>query len=433
MTLAEARSVFWLRNKHRPMGELFDEGYLDEYRLSWAAENAYNSRLKEAAGVLLEHLHHTASAAPPAADGSVPEGPEEGATRTINVGISLEEARRTPWPFRSFKGRPMGELVSTQQLSLKDLGFAVENAWDKRVQRAAAALLAERLNQVVQEPSPSAGPLAVISGGPSYSEEQRLNWTLIEGMLLGAVLVLWLLLVFYAVRSSILNPPQLKAEHFDAPWKIVVLVVLFGITVLIIWGLSKLLDTAFQKTETQIERARRGQEGEEQVLESLRRNLDGSWTLFRNVVLPGKNKGDIDAVLVGPVGVWALEIKNYRGAYRNFGEQWEMANGGHPKPLKKSPSRQADANAKRLANFLRADGIRQWIEPAVVWANRESALVVEQPAVPVWPLARLPEELGNLWQGQPLEEEHRSRIEKKLAALCKQQRAQKEKEARLWG
>ena len=37
MSLEEARSVMWLRNNHRPLGELLDEGFLDQRRLEWAA------------------------------------------------------------------------------------------------------------------------------------------------------------------------------------------------------------------------------------------------------------------------------------------------------------------------------------------------------------------------------------------------------------
>jgi hypothetical protein len=167
-----------------------------------------------------------------------------------------------------------------------------------------------------------------------------------------------------------------------------------------------------------IQAYRQGQEGEERVVEIMRQNLDGNWVLLRNVTLPGRNKGDIDAVLVGPPGVWALEIKNWSGAYHNWGEHWEITAGKRPKPVRSSPSRQAKKNAARLANFFRADGLRQWVEPAVIWVNRESRLAIEQPSVPVWTPERLPDELGNLWQGRTLDESARARVIEKLTALC---------------
>jgi len=153
------------------------------------------------------------------------------------------------------------------------------------------------------------------------------------------------------------------------------------------------------------------------VVEALRQNLDGCWTLWRNVTLPGRIKADIDAVLVGPSGVWALEIKTFTGAYRNVGEHWEFRSGNRWRWLKSSPSRQAQDNAARLASFLKADRITQWIAPVVVWANPESPLAVENPMVAVWTFDRLPEELGNIWQGQKVEQATQARIVEKLTAL----------------
>ena len=60
MNIEEARKVLWLKSNHRPLGELLDEGYLTKERLEWAAQWAYNSKLKEAAQVLLEAMKNPA-------------------------------------------------------------------------------------------------------------------------------------------------------------------------------------------------------------------------------------------------------------------------------------------------------------------------------------------------------------------------------------
>ena len=57
MNIDEARQILWLKNNPRPLGELYDEGYLTKRRLEWAAQRAYNSELKQAAKVLLNALH----------------------------------------------------------------------------------------------------------------------------------------------------------------------------------------------------------------------------------------------------------------------------------------------------------------------------------------------------------------------------------------
>lgn len=228
---------------------------------------------------------------------------------------------------------------------------------------------------------PPAGLLKVVSGGRSYSRSKELRWTLLWGMFMGALMLGWVQIVIFAVRSLPKSISTLKLP--TTPVEIIALALVIGIMVVIFKSFDYVFDSVDKKVTTEIDSARKGQEGEEAVLEALRQNLDGNWMLFRNLTLPGKNKADMDAVLVGPPGMWVLEIKNFTGEYRNFGEHWEIQIGNRRKPLKKSPSRQAQANAVRLSGFLKADGIQQYVDKAVVWANRERTLTVEHPAVPV--------------------------------------------------
>jgi hypothetical protein len=173
-----------------------------------------------------------------------------------------------------------------------------------------------------------------------------------------------------------------------------------------------------ESLDKKVKNHRRGQKGEDVTADVIRQVLDGNWTLFRNIVLPGRNKADLDMVLVGPPGVWVLEVKNITGQYRNIGERWEYRAGRRWHRAIANPSRQARSNAIRLAEFLRADGIRQWITAAVVWANQQSPVIVENPTVSVWMLNRLSDELGNVWHGQELSEAKRKQVVEKLEKLC---------------
>jgi hypothetical protein len=60
---------------------------------------------------------------------------------------------------------------------------------------------------------------------------------------------------------------------------------------------------------------RKGRQGEEAVVEKIRSALDNRWTIFRNLHLPDR-KDDLDVVLVGPDGVWTVEVKAYEGTVR---------------------------------------------------------------------------------------------------------------------
>ncbi len=182
MNLEEARKVLWLKSNHRPLGELLDEGYLNQSRLEWAAEKAYDPALKEAAKLLLNWQKQ--SELKPVADKEAALLPGV----QLPSGMSLEQARATIWPLTPFKGHAMGMLVETKQISIKDLGYAIENAWDERVRRAAMVLMLVRLDQAIKEPETPSGFLNVISGGKSYTGFKQDQLTLVQGMIFGAVL-----------------------------------------------------------------------------------------------------------------------------------------------------------------------------------------------------------------------------------------------------
>jgi hypothetical protein len=410
MSLQEARAVMWLRNNRRPLGELLDEGFLTQARLEWAAERAYDARLKQAAGVLLGWMKHN----PPAERVETQTAPPP-----LDAGITIEQARATPWPLPPFKGQQMGPLVDSQELTLKDLGFAIENAWDERVRRAAAVLAAVRMNQAVKEPAPSAGPLTVVSSGRSYAQRQEVFLTFVQGLFLGALMMLGIVVCVYVVQRLAQTQPNVSlTEMLASPAGIIALAVLAVLSAGMMWAGWALPNLAMRRLDKQIEKHRQGQEGEDRVVESLRYHLDGHWALFRNVKFPGRNRGDIDTVLVGPPGVYVLEVKTFTGTYRNIGEHWEVQASNRWNLLRKSPSRQAQNNAARLASFFKADGIRQWVDPVVVWANPSSAPSVENPMVAVWTLDRLAEELGNIWARKEMDATVQARIVEKLTLLC---------------
>jgi hypothetical protein len=117
-----------------------------------------------------------------------------------------------------------------------------------------------------------------------------------------------------------------------------------------------------------------------------------------------------------------LEVKTFAGAYRNTGEHWEFRSGHRWHLLHQSPSRQAQNAAVRLKGFFKADGIQQWVDPVVVWADPSGALSVENPMVAVWTIERLPEEASNVWTRQVTDPSTRERVIEKLTLLCQRQR-----------
>ena len=79
----------------------------------------------------------------------------------------------------------------------------------------------------------------------------------------------------------------------------------------------------------------KGIQGEKMVVEALA-PLDNSYVLINDVLLP-ERKGNIDHILVGPNGVFAIETKSYKWHYLN-----------------RFPIRQAICSAVSLRYFLKS-------------------------------------------------------------------------------
>ncbi len=314
--------------------------------------------------------------------------------------------------------------MDSKQLSLKDLGYAIENAWDEKVKQAAIVLSLVRLEQVVKEPAPSAGIVHVISGGRSFSERRESFFTLLQGTFFGLLIALMVYLISMLFRSTREPDPEAKslAEFIATPGGIFSFVLALGIVILIIWLINFAIDKITNRLDKQIEAYRRGQEGEDRTVQVIIQALDGNWSVFRNLRVPGGNRGDLDIVLVGPPGVWVLEVKNFRGKYRNIGDRWEYYRGKKWKAAKVNPSQQAFNNAVRLGNFLKAENLKVFVNAVVVWANEDNHLMVENPSTAVWTYNRLPDELGNIWQGEKLSAAEREKIIGKFTKLYEEQK-----------
>ncbi len=113
----------------------------------------------------------------------------------------------------------------------------------------------------------------------------------------------------------------------------------------------------------------KGAEGEQKVFRILKQLPAGYITLsdFSN----GK-KGNIDLVVVGPTGVWTIEVKNY------WGGEIRQINGvlcRNGIPFKKDFLKQAYAESKSLQDFLRQSfEVIMPVTPVLVFANNYTKL-----------------------------------------------------------
>ena len=153
-------------------------------------------------------------------------------------------------------------------------------------------------------------------------------------------------------------------------------------------GISAYASYRLWKVAEKLLKYRKGLKGELKVKEALK-GLKDCYVVFNNVRLPNGN-GNIDHVVVGPTGVFAIETKNIRGNFVCEGEEWFKVKNGKVRRIK-SFSRQAKRNALALRNFLRRHGCDQFVYGIVVLTNDCCKVDLINPSVPVVEVGRLKE------------------------------------------
>ncbi len=129
------------------------------------------------------------------------------------------------------------------------------------------------------------------------------------------------------------------------------------------------------------ERIRAGIAGEQLVAAELGRALTDDWTLIRGY---RNRRGEIDHLLLGPKGLFAIEVKNVNATVHIAGDRWradKYDNYGHlveqhqiTDRKGRSPSEQLNESADELERFLHGRGQRVTAQRVVVLTHRRSRL-----------------------------------------------------------
>ena len=289
-----------------------------------------------------------------------------------NAELSLEEARREPYPFREIRGIPMGRLLDERKISTKDLGYCLAQNLPKRTREAIRVLLFKELQSPVTEAEDRGVP-EVVSGGDSWSREQIDNFLIGLGIIGGygiGILFATLLIDFFP-------------RFHQGMW-------LEGIGFFTASG-GMIFFAALRMKSLHANQI--GLEEEANVLSLLRAGLDKRWTIFTNLRPKGFKGGDLDAVLVGPPGVYVLEIKHWNTEVKIHGEA-VVTGTKHTGEGKTTPILQAKRGAMHLHKLLEKKDLNQFVTPVVVMNAK--ALEIEKPAIAIWNVRELPETLSDL-------------------------------------
>jgi len=151
-----------------------------------------------------------------------------------------------------------------------------------------------RLEQVVKEPTLLLVFMQVISGGRSYAERKQLLLILIEGMIMGFISFLVVLSILVAIIDAGRPHPGAKPNF------------LFILSNRNSWisrcnrfgDFYDLVDYFHCRSDQQIDWTNRSMNIDAVKREKIglsnssSKALDGNWHLFRNIDLPGRNRGD---------------------------------------------------------------------------------------------------------------------------------------------
>lgn len=141
-----------------------------------------------------------------------------------------------------------------------------------------------------------------------------------------------------------------------------------------------------QETFSDIASMRQGMEGEfisRRYLRSL--SLPDQYTAYYNIPITYDNGSvqDIDCLIMGPVGLFALEIKHHNGMIFYKNGQWAQVKIGRKGTPYfgglKNPSGQLMSYVQKLKSIIREEtGKSMWINGAIVFTNECAGLEIER-------------------------------------------------------
>lgn len=130
-----------------------------------------------------------------------------------------------------------------------------------------------------------------------------------------------------------------------------------------------------------------GLAGEDRALQVLS-DLPASYSIFPDIqiVVEGR-KSQLDTIIVGPTGIFVVEVKNHSGIIEgnvNERELLQIKHDGQKKTIY-NPVKQVATHTYRLHRYLYQHGVDFWIQGAVYFANYAAKIdVVNHSSTPIF-------------------------------------------------
>jgi hypothetical protein len=106
------------------------------------------------------------------------------------------------------------------------------------------------------------------------------------------------------------------------------------------------------------------------LAEALRETLPPEFGVVEHYLPQDSGDGEVDLVIVGPTGVFAVEVRDEAGDVLCYQDNWYRRGSGAARRFEDSPSRNARWNASRVRNDVGAAGfMRTSVEPVIVFVR----------------------------------------------------------------
>jgi hypothetical protein len=83
-------------------------------------------------------------------------------------------------------------------------------------------------------------------------------------------------------------------------------------------------------------------------------SLPDSWVMFNNALIPTSygNLTEIDLLIIGPGGIFLIEVKNWKGSFSAYKDKWKRRDGNSWVEISNSPSSQSAYHQKMFGQWI---------------------------------------------------------------------------------
>jgi len=139
------------------------------------------------------------------------------------------------------------------------------------------------------------------------------------------------------------------------------------------------------------------------ILTYFDRNLEKGYTLIRNATL-GQSGIMIPLILLGPAGIFAINLSFLRGRYEAKGDSWNVESGSQYKPAPVNLVRTTARMARALQTFIERQGTKLpvQIEPVLIAGDPGLHIESTRPAIRVMMIDGIKSFVSGLTTGAPV-------------------------------